>query len=79
MFRLSTNKCYDEQFKSIEQILHVLFKYKPKRNVRLFQHSKMTYFHWGAKILLKKIDNVFFFLHPCLLYFFPMKICNFKN
>jgi hypothetical protein len=60
MFRLSTNKCYDEQFKSIEQILHVLFKYKPKRNVRLFQHSKMTYFHWGAKILLKKIDNVFF-------------------
>jgi hypothetical protein len=33
MFRLSTSKCYNEWFKSIEQILNVLFKYKPKRNV----------------------------------------------
>jgi hypothetical protein len=31
MFRLSINKCYNEWFKSIEQILNVLFKYKPKK------------------------------------------------
>ncbi len=30
MFRLSTNKCYNESFKSIEQILNVMFKYKQK-------------------------------------------------
>jgi hypothetical protein len=30
---LSANKCYNQSFKSIEQILNVMFKYKPKRNV----------------------------------------------
>jgi hypothetical protein len=30
MFKLSTNKCYNDWIKSIEQILNVLFKYKPK-------------------------------------------------
>ncbi len=34
-FKLSTNKCYNEWFKSIEHILNVLFKYEPKRNIRL--------------------------------------------
>jgi hypothetical protein len=35
MFRLSTNKCYNEWFKSIEQILSFLFKYKPKKECRI--------------------------------------------
>jgi hypothetical protein len=30
MFKLSTNKCCNEWFKSIEQILNVLFKYNKK-------------------------------------------------
>jgi hypothetical protein len=54
-------KCYNERFKSIEQISHVLFKYKPKTNVKLLKHFKMAYFHWGAKILLKTLNNWFFF------------------
>ncbi len=45
MFRLSTNKCYNDQFKSIEQKLNVMFKYKPKRNVGLLKHYGMAYFH----------------------------------
>jgi hypothetical protein len=45
MFKVSTNKCYNEWFKSIEQILNVIFKYKPKRNASLQDVSKITYFH----------------------------------
>jgi len=35
MFKFWTNKCYYEWFKSIEQILNVLFKYNAKWNARL--------------------------------------------
>jgi len=55
MFRLSTNKCYNELIKSIEQILNVTFKYKPKRNARLLRHYKMTYFHLECQNLIKNI------------------------
>jgi hypothetical protein len=48
MFKLSTNKCYNEWFKSIEQILNVLFKYKPKRNARLQHISKMIVLSFGV-------------------------------
>jgi hypothetical protein len=34
-FRFLINKCYSEWFKSIEQILNVVFKYKPKSNAGL--------------------------------------------
>ncbi len=60
MFMFSTNKCYNEWFKSIEQILNVLFKYKPKRNVRLNFFPKWHAFIWNAKTLLKTSINVFF-------------------
>ncbi len=55
MFRFSTNKCYNELFKSIEQILNVLFKYKQKRNVRLLKHSRMAYFYLECQ---KPITNI---------------------
>jgi len=35
MFKLSINMCYNKWLKSIEQILNVMFKYKPKRNACL--------------------------------------------
>ncbi len=53
MFRLSTNKCYNEWFKSIEEILNVLFKYKPKRNARLLTQFRMTNFHLECQNLKK--------------------------
>jgi hypothetical protein len=55
MFKLSTNKCYNEWFKSIKQILNVLFKYKPQRNVGLLWDSKMTYFHLKCQNPIKNI------------------------
>lgn len=48
MFKVSTNKCYNELFKSIEQILNIIFKYKPKRNARLQDLFKITYSHFGV-------------------------------
>jgi hypothetical protein len=60
MFKLSTNKCYNEWFKSIEQILNVLFKYKPKRNVGLLWHFKMTCFHSECQNPIKTSNNVLF-------------------
>ncbi len=54
MFMFSTNKCYNEWFKSIEQILNVMFKYKPKIDAS-FRHSKMTYFHLECQNLIKNI------------------------
>ncbi len=47
MFQLSTNKCYNEWFKSIEQILNVLFKYNPKRNARLQDISRNDILSFG--------------------------------
>jgi hypothetical protein len=70
MFKLSTNKSYNEGFKSIEQNLNIMFKYKPKRNARLLRHFRMTYFHMEFQNPIKKSINVFF-LHPCFLHFFP--------
>ncbi len=55
MFKVSTNKCYNELFKSIEQILNVIFRYKPKRNAKLQYASKIIYC----------------LLYPHLLYLFP--------
>jgi len=55
MFTLSTNKCYNEWLKSIEQISDVMFKYKPKRNARLLRHSKITYFHLENQNPIKNI------------------------
>ncbi len=66
VFRLSTNKCYNDWFKSIEQNLNVLFKYKPKRNVGLFNPEWHT-FIWIAKTLLKKSNNVHFFAPMSLI------------
>jgi len=43
MFRLLTNKRYNEWFKSIEQILNVLFKYKWKRNAHTTNHGLFDY------------------------------------
>jgi hypothetical protein len=67
MVMLSTNKCYNKWFKSIEQILNVLFKYKPKRNAWLFRHSTMTYFHLECQNCLKNIFYFLFFLAPTFL------------
>jgi hypothetical protein len=55
MFGLSANMCYNEWFKSIEQILNVMFKYKPKKNARLLRHSKMAYFHLECQNPIKNI------------------------
>jgi len=46
---------YNELFKSIEQILNVMFKYTPKRNVGLLKHSKMAYFHLECQNPIKKV------------------------
>ncbi len=70
MCKLSTNKCYNELFKSTEQNLNVLFKYKPKRNARLLIYSRMTYFHLECQNPIKK-SNYVLFLHPYLLHLFP--------
>jgi len=61
------NKCYNKWFKSIEQILNVLFKYKPKRNVRLSRHSRMTYFHLDYQNLLETLNNFLFFTPTSLI------------
>jgi len=77
MFKLSlTNNCYNEWFELIEQILNVLFKYKPKKKMHDYKtwFPKMGYFHLECQNLIKTSNNVIF-LHPCLLYFFP----NFWN
>jgi hypothetical protein len=76
MFKLSlTNKCYNEWFKLIEQILNVLFKYKPQNKWTITRHDfqKWDTFIWSAKTLLK--HHSVLFLHPRFLYFFP----NFWN
>jgi len=70
IFNLSTNKYYNEWFKSIEQIFNVMSKYKPKRNVNYTTFPKWHTFIWSGKTLLKTSNNVIF-LHSCLLYFFP--------
>jgi len=71
MFVFSTNKFYNQWFKSIEQILNVLFKYKPKRNVGLLRCSKMTYFHLECQNPIKTSNNV--------LVFAPTFFFNSKN
>ncbi len=48
MFRISTNKCYNERFKSIEQILNVIFKYKLKMKTRLLEHFQDDIFSFGV-------------------------------
>ncbi len=48
MFKLSTNKCYNEWFKSIEQILNVLFKRNPKRNAKLQDISRNDILSFGV-------------------------------
>jgi hypothetical protein len=55
IYRLSTNKCYNEWFKSIEQILNVMFKYRPKTNVGFLKHSRMAYFHLECQYPIKNI------------------------
>ncbi len=60
MSRFSTNKCYNELFKSIEQLLNVLFKYQPKRNARLCKHFRMTYFHLECQNPIKNIKLCLF-------------------
>jgi hypothetical protein len=61
------NKCYNKWFKSIEQVLNVLFKYKPKGNVKLPRHSKMTYFHLDCQNLLETLNNFLFFTPTSLI------------
>jgi hypothetical protein len=51
----------NEWFKSIEQILNVMFKYKQKRNVRLLKHCRMTYFYLEYQKPIKKSNIVIFF------------------
>ncbi len=43
MFRLLTNKRYNEWYKSIEQILNVLLKYKWKKNAHTTNHGLFDY------------------------------------
>jgi hypothetical protein len=76
MFKLSTNKCYNELFKSIKHILNVMLKYKPKRNVGLLRHSKMTHLHLECQNSIKNIK--FFFLAPTFLIFLSQPVeCKF--
>jgi hypothetical protein len=56
-FKLSTNKCYNDLIKSIEQILNVIFKHKPKKNARLLRHPKITYFHLECQNPTQKIKK----------------------
>ncbi len=77
MFTFSTNKCYNQWFKSIEQILNILFKYKPKRDVGLLKCSKMTYFHLECQNPIKKSNNVLVFA-PTSFIFSPKPLeCKF--
>ncbi len=68
MFMFSSNKCYNQLFKSIEQILNVLFKYKPKRNVGLLRCSKMTYFNLECQNPTKTSNNVLVFALTFLIF-----------
>jgi predicted alpha/beta-fold hydrolase len=77
IFKLSTNKIYNEWFKSIEQILNVLFKYKPKRNVGLLRCSKMTYFHLECQNLIKTSNNVLVFAPTLFIFFSKPLECKF--
>jgi hypothetical protein len=43
MFRLSTNKCCNGCFKSIKQILNVLFKYKPNAGLQDIQNDILSF------------------------------------
>jgi hypothetical protein len=61
MSKVSTNKCYNEWFKSIEQILNVLFKYQSKGNVGLCKYFRMTYFHLECQNPIIKINLCLFF------------------
>jgi len=55
VFMFSTNKCHNVRFKSIGQILNVLSKYKPKRNVGLKNISRMTCFHLEGQNFIRNI------------------------
>ncbi len=55
--------------KSIEQILNVMFKYKPKRNVGLLRQSIITYFHLDCQNLIKKHQIMFIFASTILTFF----------
>jgi hypothetical protein len=43
--------------------LNFLFKYKPKRIVKLFKHSKMAYFHLECQNPIKNQIMSFFYIH----------------
>jgi len=77
MFRLSTNKCYNEWFKSIEQVLNVLFKHKPKMNAEILRHSKMTYFHLECQNPIKNIKQCLFFAPMFLILLSKPLECKF--
>jgi len=52
MFRLSINKCYNEWFKSIEQILSVLKSSINKKGMQDYKDiPKWHTFIWSAKTL----------------------------
>jgi hypothetical protein len=46
--KFSTNKCYNEWFKSIRPILNLIFKYKPKKNVELHDIVKNDILSFGV-------------------------------
>ncbi len=77
MFRFSTNMCYSEWFQSIEQILNVLFNYKPKRYVGLLRHLRMTYFHLECQNLIKNQIMSFFFALVSIIFFSKPLECKF--
>jgi hypothetical protein len=56
---------------------NVIFKYKPKKNARLQNILRITYFHLECQNRIET-SNIVLFLDPCLLYFFPNLFeCNF--
>jgi len=70
MFGLSTNKCYNEWFKSIQQMFNVLSPINQKGMQDYKTFSKWQTFVWSAKTLLKTSNNVLIF-HMHILYLFP--------
>jgi hypothetical protein len=54
----------------LKKKFNVMFKYKPKKNARLQNILRITYFHFECQNLIETSNNVLF-LDPCLLYFIP--------
>jgi hypothetical protein len=70
MFNYLINKCKNGWLKLIEQILNVLLKNEPIKNIELQYIFKMTISYFKCQSLIKNIKYIFF--NPCISQIFKL-------